>query len=260
MCRGGWTAECACYNKRMQSLFRYTAPPSQCGYLPTERWSLEYEMVADLSAREFQERLDEGWRRFGAMMFRPQCPQCKACQSLRVEVARFRPSRSQRRAWNANHESIDVRIGSPSVSREKLRLYDRFHAYQSDTKGWPEHPAKDSGSYRESFVNNPAFTEEWCYYLPPDNRLVGVGYVDRLAATMSAIYFYYDPDVRARSLGTFNVLCMLKDCAIRNLAYLYLGYYVAGCRSLEYKGNFTPNQALGVDGRWHDFLPGPGIK
>ena len=59
--------------REMKSLFRYTAPPHPCGYLPAESSSLEYEMVADLSAAEYQVRLDEGWRRFGGMMFRPQC-------------------------------------------------------------------------------------------------------------------------------------------------------------------------------------------
>jgi arginine-tRNA-protein transferase len=211
-------------------------------------------MVADLSAAEYQVRLDEGWRRFGGMMFRPQCAQCKACQSLRVDVMKFRHNRSQRRALKMNLDDIDVRIGSPSVSREKLRLYDEFHAYQADTKAWPGHPAKDAGSYRESFVNNPPFTEEWCYYLRPQERLIGVGYVDRLPAALSAIYFFYDPAFRERSLGTFNVLCLINDCAVRILPYLYLGYYVGGCRSLAYKANFVPNQTLGVDGKWRDFL------
>jgi len=236
----------------MQSLFRYVAPASACGYLPRERWSLEYEMVANLAAREFEERLQEGWRRFGAMMFRPQCPYCQACQTLRVEVAKFVPNRSQRRAWKANDGLVEVRVGPPSVTREKLRLYDRFHEFQSDTKGWPEHPAKDAGSYRESFVNNPVFTQEWCYYI--DGKLTGVGYADRLPASMSAIYFFYDPAGRDRSLGTFNVLCLLEECRRRQLTYLYLGYYVQGCRSLEYKGNFKPNQVRAGDGSWHDFL------
>jgi arginine-tRNA-protein transferase len=188
------------------------------------------------------------------MMFRPHCPACQACRSLRVEVAKFRPNRSQRRAWNLNHDSLEIRVGPPSVTREKLRLYDRFHEFQCEAKGWPEHPAKDAGSYRESFVNNPSFTEEWCYYLRESGQLIGVGYVDRLPTAMSAIYFYYDPDFRARSLGTFNVLGLLENCVLSKLTYLYLGYYVQGCRSLEYKGNFTPNQALGADGTWQDFL------
>ena len=236
----------------MQSLFRYTAPASPCGYLPDQRWSLEYEMVADLTAEEYTERLEQGWRRFGAMMFHPRCPACQACQSLRVEVAKFRPSRSQRRALKLNRASIELRVGPPAVSLKKLRLYDRFHVFQTDLKGWPEHPAKDAGSYRESFVHNPAFTEEWCYYL--EDRLVGVGYVDRLGDCMSAIYFYYDPDLRNRSLGTYNVLCILEECALRKMTYLYLGYYVPGCRSLEYKANFKPNQIRQTDGQWRDFL------
>jgi arginine-tRNA-protein transferase len=235
----------------MESLFRYTAPPSRCGYLPDQRWSLEYELVANLSAAEFGDRLQSGWRRFGGMLFRPQCPTCRACQSLRVDIARFAPSRSQRRAFKMNADDIEVRVGRPQVTRSRLLLYDRFHAFQSDTKGWPEHPAKDAESYRESFVHNPAFTEEWCYYL--GGKLVGVGYADRLADGMSAIYFFYDPELRARSLGTFNVLCLTRECVLRKYSYLYLGYYVAGCPSLEYKANFRPNQILSADGDWRQF-------
>lgn len=238
--------------RRMESLFRYTAPPSACGYLPHERWSLEYEMVANISALEYTQRLEQGWRRFGAMLFRPQCAACQACQSLRVDVPRFQPNRSQSRAWNLNCKSIDVRVGPPRVSRDRLDLYDRFHDFQTDHKNWPLHPNKDAASYNESFVHNPEFTEEWDFYL--EERLVGVGYADRLATSMSAVYFFYDPDLRDRSLGTFNVLCLLQECRRQNLTHLYLGYFVAGCRSLEYKANFKPNQVRRPDGEWREFL------
>jgi arginine-tRNA-protein transferase len=235
----------------MESLFRYIAPPSACGYLPDRQWSLEYEMVVSISAQEYSARLIEGWRRFGGMLFRPQCPGCQACQSLRVDVEKFRPNRSQRRALKANQEGIELRIGVPSVSRAKLQLYDRFHEFQAEFKGWPQHPAKDAASYRESFVHNPAFTEEWCFYV--DGRLAGVGYADSLPIGMSAIYFFYDPAHRDRCLGTYNVLLMLQECARRKVPHLYLGYYVEGCRSLEYKAAFRPNQVLRADGRWQAF-------
>src|ERR1700677_2950829 len=109
----------------MESIIRYVAPPSRCGYLPDQVWSLEYEMVASLTPAEYLERLRLGWRRFGAMLFRPQCPNCRQCQSLRVAVTRFRPNRSQRRAWQINDGEVELRIGAPSVSRAKLDLYDR---------------------------------------------------------------------------------------------------------------------------------------
>src|SRR5262249_13129317 len=160
----------------METLFHYVAPPSPCGYLPAEYWSLEYELVGGVSAREYQVRLLAGWRRFGGMLFRPRCPACTACRSLRVAVERFRANRSQRRARKANAGQVELRIGRPSVSRAKLHLYDVYHAFQTENKDWPLHPAKDADSYAQSFVDNPTFTEEWCYQL--DGRLIGVGYVD----------------------------------------------------------------------------------
>jgi arginyl-tRNA--protein-N-Asp/Glu arginylyltransferase len=236
----------------MQSLFHYVSPPGPCSYLPWETASLEYELVVDLTAEEYMRRMLDGWRRFGAMLFRPRCPACTGCRALRVDVVNFRPNRSQRRARKLNEDSVELRIGRPAVTSAKLKLYDRYHAFQADLKGWPDHPPKDAASYRESYINNPEFTEEWCYFL--DDKVRAVGYVDALAGGLSAIYFYYDPALRDHSLGTWNVLCILEEAKRRSLPHVYLGYYVEGCGSLEYKANFRPNQIRWPDGTWRDFL------
>ena len=235
----------------MESLFHYLAPVSPCGYLPDRDWSLEYELFAELSPEEYLQRMKDGWRRFGHTLFRPQCPSCRACQSLRVPAQLFRPNRSQRRCRSLNERDIELRIGAPAVTQRKLKLYDRYHAFQADAKGWPQHPAKDPASYAESFVENPFITEEWCFYL--NQRLVGVGYVDVLPEGMSAIYFVYEPAMRPRSLGTWNVLCLLDEARRRRLTHVYLGYFVDGCASLAYKATFRPNEILGPDGLWRPF-------
>ena len=146
----------------MESLFSFVAPPDRCGYLPDQVWSLQYEYVAALSAEEYLQRLLGGWRHFGHMLFRPRCPRCTACRSLRIVVDRFRPDRSQRRARQVS-EVVDVVIGTPSVSDEKLDLYDRYHTFQASHKGWPEHGPKEQESYEDSFVHNPFPVQEWCY-------------------------------------------------------------------------------------------------
>ncbi len=235
----------------MESLVRFHAPPTPCGYLPGQTWRLEYEQVGALSPVEYMERLLQGWRRFGHSLFHPRCPRCTACLSVRVLADRFLPNRSQRRCRKLNEGAFRLEIGPPSVTRAKLDLYDRFHAFQSGHKGWPLHPAKDADSYADSFVNNPFPSQEWCYY--QGDRLIGVGYVDDLPGGLSAIYFFYDPDLRDRSLGTWNVLSILEQAARRKDPHVYLGYYVAGCRSMEYKAGFLPNQVLGPDGQWQDF-------
>ena len=97
--------------------------------------------------------------------------------------------------------------------------------------------------------------EEWCYYL--DGRLVGVGYVDVMPDAapeggLSAIYFFYDPD-SDRSLGTYNVLCVIEEAQRRGLPYAYLGYYVEGSEGMTYKTRFVPNRLRAQDGEWRNF-------
>jgi arginine-tRNA-protein transferase len=238
----------------MESLLRYVAAPSRCGYLPDQQWSLEYEYVGHMTAGEYLQRLREGWRRFGTMLFRPACASCTACRPLRVVVPEFRPDRSQRRCRRQNEGVVELCIGRPAVSPAKLHLYDRYHAHQAEAKGWPRHPEGDAGGYYDSFVHHPFPVEEWCYYL--GGRLVGVGYVDCLTEEdgeeggLSAIYFFYEPEERYRALGTWNILCLIEEAAQRGLPYVYLGYYVEGCPSMSYKPRFLPNQIRGEGGVW----------
>jgi arginine-tRNA-protein transferase len=235
----------------MESLFEFVSPPGPCGYLPEETWRLQYTLVNELSKGEYMQYLLKGWRRFGISLFRPRCLSCRACRSVRVIVDRFRPNRSQMRVRKLNQDTIRLHIGTPSVTPAKLDLYDRYHAYQSEAKDWPVHAPKDASSYADSFVDNPFPTQEWTYYL--DEQLVGVGYADDLPQGLSAIYFFYDPELRCRSLGTWNVLKLIEMAGRRGIPHVYLGYFVAGCRSMEYKVRFVPNQLLGEDGKWHDF-------
>ncbi len=171
------------------------------------------------------------------------------CQSLRVPVATFRPREGQRRAWNRNRGSVTVRIGRPSVTVERLELFAKFLRHGHQTKGWPA----DEGDQLGLMIANPFPTEEWCYYL--DDRLIAVGYVDALPEGLSAIYFYHDPAERHRSLGTYNVMSIMAAARERGLPHVYLGYYVEGCRSLDYKARFRPNEVLRESGNWEPFIP-----
>jgi arginine-tRNA-protein transferase len=208
---------------------------------------MEYDVVRMMTPAEYTDRMREGWRRFGYAMFRPACGSCRMCQSLRIPVHTFRPDRSQSRAWRMNADAVRLRIGEPHLTDDKQALFDKFHDHQHEAKGWP----RQTGEETASFVDNPFSTEEWSYSI--ENRLVAVGYVDSLPGALSAMYFFYDPDERHRSLGTFNVLSVIAAARQRGLPYVYLGYYVDGCRSLEYKARFRPNEVLADDGRWVSF-------
>jgi arginine-tRNA-protein transferase len=68
--------------------------------------------------------------------------------------------------------------------------------------------------------------------------------VDETPTSLSAVYFYFDPDYERLSPGRVNVLRQIEDAREKGLAFVYLGFRVAGCRSMEYKAQFRPHQLL----------------
>ena len=54
-----------------------------------------------LSPSEFDRSLAQGDRRVGKMLYRTGCPNCKACEPIRVPVRTFQMRKSQKRTWNS---------------------------------------------------------------------------------------------------------------------------------------------------------------
>ena len=84
---------------------------------------------------------------------------------------------------------------------------------------------------------------------------------DLLTDVASAVYAYFDPDLRARGLGVNSVLAQLAHARSLRLRYLYLGYWIAPCASMAYKNQYRPHQLLqayvpdGHEPVWRE--PGP---
>lgn len=216
-------------------------PASDCAYLPGRKSQMEFRLVRSLAADRYSQLLARGWRRFGTVVFRPVCQNCHECQGLRVWTEQFRPSKSQRRCRNRNQD-LTVSIRPPTVSAEHLTLFNRYHADMSRRREWPENQT-DPEQYFESFLDGRfSFSCEFQYRL--NGQLVGLGLVDITDDAMSSLYFYHEPDLRDRALGTFSVLTEIQEAANRQIPWLYLGYYIADCGSMNYKNRFGPHQIL----------------
>jgi leucyl-tRNA---protein transferase len=237
-------------NQSVETILRTTEPPAPCNYLSDHICQREYLYVSKLDPDEYMAFLIKGWRRFGHMLFRQNCSGPDACRSLRVDAARFGADRSQRRTRRANEGTVRLCIGSPAVTPEKIALFERFQADRSQTRGWLPYDPGDLAEFARSFASNPFPTQEWCYFW--GDLLIGIGYVDELVGGLSAIYFARDPAYHDRSLGTWNVLCLLDRAKALGLPHVYLGYHCEGCPSLGYKARFRPNERLGPDGTWRD--------
>ena len=140
----------------MLILDRFATEPEPCTYLPEQTSRLLYEIAAELSPEEYEDRMNHGWRKFGMYLFRPVCASCKECRPIRILANEFSPDRSQRRCLERNAD-LTVRFGRPVVDAVRVALYNRYHAAQNTSKGWEE-VVKTPESYAESFLYNPLRT------------------------------------------------------------------------------------------------------
>ena len=214
--------------------------PRGCSYLPSVRASLEYRLMVDVTPQELENLIIRGWRRFGPAYFRPACTPCEECHSIRLDVHRFVPTESQRRALKRSHR-FRVEVGRPRLDPERLALHQRWHGTREDARGWePTQLTEDE--YATQFAFPSSTGREMAWY--DGDRLVALGLVDITPNCFSAAYFFYDPVIARLSPGIGNVMRCVEMARELGAQHMYLGYRVQDCASLTYKGYFQPHELL----------------
>ncbi len=222
---------------------------SACPYFSGRRALSVYHTLKNPSTEMADIYLNEGWRRFGNFFFRPNCENCSNCIPLRIEIEKFKPTKSMRRSLNKN-KLIRLEIGIPEASIEKVNLYNHYHFHQMKKKKWSFYKF-DLETYRVYFCEPMAFAKEFRYF-DSSGRLVGVGYVDFQTDALSSVYFFYHKDWASSSPGFFSMLTEIEQAKLFGLKYYHLGYYVKGCLDMNYKLRFQPYELLrGKDELWN---------
>lgn len=199
-----------------------------------------------LSPEQLDLLLDEGDQRVGATVFRTQCPFCTACEPVRVDVAAFTRSRSQRRVWKRN-EDLRVELGVPELNRRRVALWNRHRAARGLLT---EASRRDPVGYKEWLVDSCAPTTEVRYF--EEDRLVAVSLLDLGHTSANSAYHYFDPREGWRSLGVYSVLWEIEMCRLRGIRWYYLGLWVRDCDALYYKTGYHPHERL-IAGEWRRF-------
>lgn len=221
-----------------------TLPPQPCPYFEDRVARLRAIQAYRIEPEAYHQFMDAGFRRSGRMLYQPVCTGCRDCRQLRVPVADFCMSRSQRRCWRRN-QTLMVSVAPPRPTRDKYDLYRRYLAERHDGK------QEDSRAAFEAFLyESPVRSVEFEYRLPPDGRLLAVGICDESPRSLSSVYFYFDPSEARRGLGTFGALREIAYAGQRGIPYYYLGYWVAGAPTMDYKASFHPYELLDGDGAY----------
>lgn len=215
-----------------------------CPYLPGRTERQLYTELSGPSARLVFEKLStSGFRRSHHVVYRPACPGCTACHPVRVVAREFVANRSWRRIARANAD-IQPSDAGLAVTDEQYAL---FRDYLRSRHGDGDMAKMTRGDYAAMVLTSPVETTMF-EFRDGRQRLVGACLTDILADGLSAVYSMFDPDLAARSLGSFMVLWLIGEAKRRGLRNVYLGFWVPDSPKMDYKRRFRPLEAFGPEG------------
>lgn len=219
--------------------------PITCPYLPdqTARLPLRLPLVR-LSRSQLDQRLRQGERRQGRLVYRAQCPSCSACEAIRIPVADYRLSKTERRVQRRGERLIETEIGTIEADERRASLYNRHKLERGLCHdGGPISAA----GYGAVLADSCCESFELRYRV--QGTLIGVAIVDRAESALSAVYCYYDPAYAHLSPGVYSILYQLELCRRWGLRYLYLGLTIDACKAMAYKRRYLPHERL-INGEW----------
>ena len=217
----------------------YASSPESCGYLPGKKSVSAFaNPYMDMDVETYDELIQFGFRRSGSYLYRPHCPDCRECISLRVPVADFRLSRNDRRCLKRNQD-IHLNTVTGQFIEQHFELY-RNYINSRHSGGSMENPTRTD--YQRFLICGWSDTE--FVEFRRDKELLGVAVTDRTRTGLSAVYTFFDPGHEQRSLGHFAILKQIEKCLDEGLPYLYLGYLIEGCDKMRYKARYKPAQGF----------------
>jgi len=195
-----------------------------------------------------------GWRHFGDYFFRYSASYTtggvRTVLPLRVELSKFEPSRSQKRALSRNRD-LRVIIRDTFIDGVKEELFYRHRERFSDNI-----PDSIYSFLSEEPAVEPCRNQEICAY--DGDRLLAASFLDIGGQSTSAVYAMFEPSESKRSLGIFTMLEAIRYSRELGCRYYYPGYAYHEQSVYDYKKNFAGSEYYDWVEGWKPFTRGDG--
>lgn len=224
----------------------FQTPQTECPYLDGQN-SSNYivDPAFEITPLIYDFLLEKGFRRSASIVYRPACPECKACKSTRVPVGQFVPNRSQKRAWSRVKGDISIVPKSAEFDQTHFELYKKYTGSRHADSEMAQSSKTQYMDFLTSGWSNTLFLE-----IRLGKVLLAVAVTDRQPNSLSALYTFYDPQKSQLSPGVLAILSQIDLARQYQLDWLYLGYWISDCAKMAYKTQYQPIQYLESE-HWH---------
>lgn len=217
--------------------------PMPCPYLPGEEEQKLFTRLGGAQATAMNSALTRlGFRRSHDLAYRPVCAHCRACQPVRIPVARFQPDKSQSRCLRRN-EALVIAFETAVATPEMIDLFRQYQAWR--------HQEGDMARMQDleikAMIEHGAVAHQILTARTGDGALVAAMLVDWLEDGASAVYSWYHPETPQRGLGNFMILALVAQMKRMGKPFVYLGYYIPGSVKMAYKARFRPLERFDSD-------------
>lgn len=212
----------------------------------------EYFLATQVAPEGMDALWGEGWRHFGPYFFRYSRLYSNTVLPLRIRLANFSLSQSQRRVLKKNQD-LQARLQPAFVNAEVEALFE-------------QHKTRFSHSIPDKIFNfvsrRPARIPCRCHSLSlhANGRLVGISYLDEGETATSSVYQCFDPLYSRCSLGILMILLSIRFSSEWGKAFYYPGYAYQEPSEYDYKKRFAGLEFYNWKGLWLTFEVGSPIS
>ncbi|TPQ52427.1 arginyltransferase [Prosthecomicrobium hirschii] len=232
----------------------YLTAPASCPYLAGRQERKVFTHLVGERAAQLNDVLTQGgFRRSQNIAYRPACEACRACVSVRIAVDEFDWLKSFKRTLRTNEDLFGAEQPAAPTS-EQYSLFRRYLDARHGDGGMADMTVLDYAMMIEDTHVDTMVVEyrrrgiDTAITGRGTGPLLGTALTDILSDGLSMVYSFYDPEPGWRGLGTYMILDHVRRAIAHGLQYVYLGYWVAGSRKMDYKRRFQPLEYLSPQG------------
>ena len=221
----------------------YISDSSKCTYHPNQHERKLFTFIKSFEDQDFYNYLiSKGFRRSQNILYNQICEDCNKCVPIRININNFSFSRNHKRLINKG--DIFKRIISKKVTYEQFYLFKKYLEFKH--KGSEMNNMIYADYY--SMIKNTGIETKVIEYRVKD-KLVACCITDVLDDALSMVYSFYSPEFLKYSPGKFMILDHINLNKRFGKELLYLGYWVNGCREMDYKKKFNSSELL-INDNW----------